>query len=236
LRRLYNAYFLTGGFPYYLKFGDDNYLKSLYESILYRDVMARHNLTGEKELKELVYLLASNISRSFSNNRLAAAVGLKNATTVKNYLDFLQDTYLLFAINKFDFSARKQLQNARKIYFIDNALIRKLGFIFSEDKGRFLENMVFIELMRQGKEIYYFKGKGECDFLVRDGINITGAIQVCYAFGDNETRDREVKGLMEALVAYNLDEGLILTDDTEETVEQKGIRIRILPVWKWLMI
>lgn len=236
LRRLYNAYFLSGGFPYYLKFGDDNYLKSLYESILYRDVMARHNLTGEKELKELVYLLASNVARLFSNNRLAAAVGLKNATTIKNYLDFLQDTYLLFAVNKFDFSARKQLQNARKIYFIDNALIRKLGFMFSEDRGRFLENMVFIELKRRRKEIYYFKGKAECDFLLRDGINITGAIQVCYAFGDKETRDRELKGLMEALEVFHLDNGWILTDDTEETFEQNGKTIRIMPVWKWLMI
>ncbi len=71
LQRLYNEYFITGGFPYYLKYNDDNYLKSLYESILYRDVMARHNLTGERELKELVYLLASNASRPFSNNRLA---------------------------------------------------------------------------------------------------------------------------------------------------------------------
>jgi uncharacterized protein len=236
LARLYHEYFLSGGFPYYLKYKDDNYLKSLYESILYRDVMARHNLTGEKELKELVYLLASNVSRLYSNNRLAAAVGLKNATTVKNYLDFLQDTYLLFAINKFDFSVRKQLQNARKIYFIDNALIKKLGFIFSEDKGRYLENMVFIELQRQGKEVYYFKGKGECDFLVRNGINITGAMQVCYALGDKETREREMNGLMEALVTYKLDQGLILTDNTEETIEQKGMRIRILPVWKWLIM
>jgi hypothetical protein len=235
VRRLYNDYFVSGGFPYYLKYRDDNYLKSLYESILYRDVMARHNLTGEKELKELVYLLASNVSRPFSNNRLAGAVGLKNATTIKNYLDFLQDTYLLFAVNKFDFSARKQLQNPRKVYFIDNALIRKLGFIFSEDRGRFLENMVFIELVRRGKEIYYFNGKRECDFLIRDGINISGAVQVCSAFRDRELREREIKGLQEALVIYNLDEGLILTDDDEETIEREGKIIRILPVWKWLI-
>jgi uncharacterized protein len=235
LRRLYNEFFISGGFPYYLKSSDDNYLKSLYESILYRDVMARHNLTGDRELKELVYLLASNAARPFSNNRLAEAVGLKNATTIKNYLDFLQDTYLLFAINKFDFSARKQLQNARKIYFIDNALIRKLGFTFSEDKGRFLENLIFVELKRRGMEVFYFKGKSECDFLIRDGIHITGAIQVCYAFGDKETRDRELKGLMEALLTYNLDEGLVLTDDTEEIIEQQGKHINILPVFKWLM-
>jgi predicted AAA+ superfamily ATPase len=236
LQRLYNTYFMSGGFPYYLKYKDDNYLKSLYESILYRDVMARHNLTGERELKELVYLLASNASRPFSNNRLAGAVGLKNATTVKNYLDFLQDTYLLFAVNKFDYSARKQLQNARKIYFIDSALIRKLGFIFSEDKGRFLENMVFVELKRRGKDVFYFKGKTECDFLIRDGINITGAIQVCHSIGDMETRERELKGLIEAMMTYNLDEGLILTEDREENIEISGKHIMIQPVFKWLLM
>jgi predicted AAA+ superfamily ATPase len=142
----------------------------------------------------------------------------------------------LFAVNKFDYSARKQLQNARKIYFIDNALIKKLGFMFSEDKGRFLENMVYIELMRKVREVYYFKGKGECDFLIRDGINITGAIQVCYALTDKETRDREVKGLLEAMNNYNLDEGLILTDDTEENIEISGKRIAIKPVFKWLLM
>lgn len=235
IRRHYNDYFVSGGFPYYLKYRDDNYLKSLYESILYRDVMARHNLTGEKELKELVYLLASNVSRPFSNNRLAGAVGLKNATTIKNYLDFLQDTYLLFAVNKFDFSARKQLQNPRKVYFIDNALIKRLGFIFSEDKGRFLENMVFLELVRRGKEVYYHKGKVECDFLLRDGIKITGAIQVCYSFEDKETKEREVRGLMEALINYNLNEGLILTDDLEESFGRNEKTVRIMPVWKWLV-
>jgi predicted AAA+ superfamily ATPase len=235
IRRHYNDYFVSGGFPYYLKYRDDNYLKSLYESILYRDVMARHNLTGEKELKELVYLLASNVSRPFSNNRLAGAVGLKNATTIRNYLDFLQDTYLLFAVNKFDFSARKQLQNPRKVYFIDNALIKRLGFIFSEDKGRFLENMVFLELVRRGKEVYYHKGKVECDFLLRDGIKITGAIQVCYSFEDKETKEREVRGLMEALINYNLNEGLILTDDLEESFGRNEKTVRIMPVWKWLV-
>jgi predicted AAA+ superfamily ATPase len=198
--------------------------------------MARHNLTGERELKELVYLLASNASRPFSNNRLAAAVGLKNATTVKNYLDFLQDTYLLFAVNKFDYSVRKQLQNARKIYFIDSALIRKLGFIFSEDKGRFLENMVFVELKRRGKDVFYFKGKSECDFLIRDGINITGAIQVCYSIADMETRERELKGLIEAMMTYNLDEGLILTEDREENIEISGKHIMVKPVLKWLLM
>lgn len=235
IKRLFNEYFKTGGFPYYLKYEDDNYLKSLYESILYRDIMAKHNLTSERELKELIYLLASNVSRPYSNNRLAASIGLKNATTVKNYLDYIQDTYMLFAVNKFDYSARKQLHNARKIYFIDNALIYKLGFMFSEDKGRMLENLVYIELQRRGKEVFYHKGKRECDFILRDGNSVTGAVQVTYSMTGNDTRDREINGLLEAMDSYNLSEGYILTDDTEENLTVGGNRIMIMPVYKWLL-
>lgn len=235
LRTFYNDYFNNGGFPHFVRNRDDNYLRSLYESILYRDVMARNHLTGGKELKELIYVLASNVARPFSNNRLASVVGLKNATTVKNYLDFLQDTYILFTVNKFDYSARKQLQNPRKIYFIDNAIIRKLGFLFSEEKGRLLENLVFIELMRQCEEIYYFKGKNECDFVIREGINITGAIQACHSMNGLETREREINGLLEAMSFFNLTEGLILTDDTEDNFEQNGKHIEMMPAWKWLL-
>jgi uncharacterized protein len=235
LRRLFFDFFSSGGFPQFLKYHDENYLKSLFESILYRDVMARNNLTGGQELKELIYLLSSNVAKPYSNSRLAEAVGVKNATTIRNYLEFLQDTYLIFPVSKFDYSSRKQLQNPRKIYFIDNALIRKLGFQFSEDRGRLLENIIFLELRRRGLEIFYHKVKGECDFLLREGINVTGAIQVCYHFERKETLDREVKGLAEAMTIHRLDDGLILTDDTEVSIEKEGKKIRIMPAWKWLL-
>ncbi len=86
--------------------------------------------------------LASNIAKPTTNNSLAKVVGIKNATTIKNYIDFLENTYLLFQIYKFDFSVKRQIRNPRKTYFIDNAIVRRLGFLFTEESGRLLENMI----------------------------------------------------------------------------------------------
>ena len=235
LKALFNEYFIKGGFPAYLKSGNKQYLKSLYESILYRDVMVRNGLTNEKELLELVHFMASNTSRLFSYNRLAGVIGVRNATTVKNYLSFLQNTYLIILVNKYDASLKKQLHNPKKGYFIDIGLVREIGFFNSEDNGRLLENLVFIELKRRAKDIYYHHGKKECDFVIREKNRIVEAIQVSWSVYNSETRKREVDGLIEALDCYGLNEGLILTDSEEDLVEQDGYRIKINPVWKWLL-
>lgn len=232
----FNEYFLLGGIPLYLKEGNDDYLKSLYESILYRDVLVRNKLINEKELLQLVYYLASNVSKLSSYNGLTKIVGVKNANTISNYLSFLQDTYLLFQINKFDYSLKKQIQTLKKTYFIDTGLIRRLGFMFSEEKGRLLENVVFLELRRRGLEVFYHANLHECDFVIRQGNKIVQAIQVCYAFDSVETRKREIRGLREAMKVWQVAEGVILLHDAqEETIEEDGKVIRVLPVWKWLL-
>jgi len=229
------SYFIKGGFPAYLQSGNSQYLKSLYESILYRDVMVRNGLTNEKEILELVHYLASNTSKLFSYNSLTKVIGVKNATTVKSYLSFLENTYLLFLVNKYDFSVKKQIQNPKKIYFIDLGLVRELGFHHSEDKGRLLENMVFIELKRRGKEVYYHSQKHECDFVIKEKNRIVEAIQVSWSVYNPSTREREIEGLLEALTCYKLREGLILTDDEEDAFTIKDFTIKVMPTWKWLL-
>lgn len=235
LQRFFSEYLVQGGFPAYLKNQNEAYLKSLYESILYRDVMVRNHLTSERELLELVYYLASNISRLASYNSLTKVAGVKNATTVKNYLGFLQNTYLLFLVQKFDYSLKKQLQNSKKIYFIDNALVNRLGFSFSGEKGRMLENLVFIELKRKEKEVFYHHDRHECDFVIKEGPKITGAIQVCYTFDSPDAREREIRGLMDAIQRYGLQNGMIITNDLEETVRINDCKVNIIPAWKWLL-
>jgi predicted AAA+ superfamily ATPase len=197
--------------------------------------MVRNNLTNERELLELVYYLASNAAKLSSNNSLAKTIGIKNATTVKNYIDFLHDTYFLFQVRKYDPSLKKQLQNPKKTYFIDNALVVQLGFSFSGNWGRLLENLVFIELMRRGKEVYYHRDKGECDFIIRTDGRITEAIQVCYLFDEPGVAEREIKGLCDAMDKYGLKEGSILTTDKTDQFEQAGKEISVKLVWDWLI-
>jgi len=231
----FTSYFTKGGFPAYLQSGNNQYLKSLYESIIYRDVMVRNGLTNEKEIIELVHYIASNTSKLFSYNSLTKIIGVKNATTVKNYLSFLENTYLLFIVNKYDFSVKKQIQNPKKIYFIDLGLVRELGFHHSEDKGRLLENLVFIELRRRGKEVYYHSQKHECDFVIKEKNRIVEAIQISWSVYNPSTREREIEGLLEALTCYKLREGLILTDDEEDEFTIKDFTIKVIPTWKWLL-
>ncbi len=228
-------YFRKGGFPAYLQSGNSQYLKSLYESIIYRDVMVRNSLTNEKEILELVHYVASNISKLFSYNSLTKVIGVKNATTVKSYLGFLENTYLVFLVSKYDFSVKKQIQNPKKIYFVDLGIVRELGFHHSEDNGRLLENLVFVELKRRGKEVYYHSQKHECDFLIKEKNRIVEAIQVSWSIHNQTTREREIKGLIEALTCYNLKKGLILTDDEEDEFIMNDFRITVMPTWKWLL-
>jgi uncharacterized protein len=235
IKQLYNEYFDKGGFPGFLQSGRREYLKTLYESILYRDVIVRNGLTNEKELLELIYFLASNVTKLASYNSLAKVIGVKNATTVKNYLEYIQNTYLIFAINKYDFSLKSQIQNPKKFYFIDNALVKELGFFTSDDKGRLLENLVFIELKRRAREVYYHKSTKECDFVIKEKNKIIEAIQVCWSVYNPETKAREIAGLSDALNSYGLIKGTILTDSEEDNLKVNGFEIEIKPVWKWLL-
>jgi predicted AAA+ superfamily ATPase len=134
-------------------------------------------------------------------------------------------------INRFDYSLKKQMMSPKKIYFIDQALAVKIGFRFSQDHGRLLENIVFLELKRRGFEVFYHQNKKECDFIIRDGAKIVAAIQVCVDLDSPKTREREIAGLREAMEDYSLDSGLIITLDILEEYEN----IHIVPVWRWLL-
>jgi predicted AAA+ superfamily ATPase len=235
LTKYFNQYLYDGGFPQYTISRNEIYLKSLYESILYKDVMVRNKLTNEKEILELVYFLASNVAKLSSYSSLARLLGLKHPVTIKNYIEHIENTYLIFQISKYDYSLKKQLANPKKTYFIDNAIVHKLGFNISENYGRLFENLVFIELKRRAYEIFYHSDKTECDFVIRQASQIVQAIQVCYTL-NNETRNREIKGLLDAMNIYNLDKGLIITTDKEEEIEIEGKQISIVAVWEWLLL
>lgn len=231
----FNDYLRQGGFPIYLKSEDGIVLKTLYDNILYKDVMVRNQIVNEREVKELVYYSISNIGKPLTYTSLTKVIGVKNPTTVKNYLEYIENTYLLFTLSKLDYSVKAQLRNPKKIYAIDNALVSRLGFHFSGEEGRLLENMVYVELRRRGGEVFYHNsGNAECDFIVRDGFRVTHAIQVCYLLNDLNTREREIRGVKDAMNAYQLTVGFIITNTHEEDVEYEGKTIYILPAWKWL--
>ena len=234
LKAAFNKYFKLGGFPAFLKSTNTEYLKSLYESVLYRDVMVRNGITNEQEILELMFFVTSNTSKLISYNSLAKVIGVKNATTVKQYLGFLQDAYMLSIVPKYDVSVKKQLLNAKKVYGIDLGLMRQISFQHSENQGQLLENLVFLELKRQAKTIYYHHNKLACDFVIKEKNSITQAIQVCWSMHDDKTKQREINGLLAAMTAYHLKEGLILTEDESDSILIEDKKINMMPVWLWL--
>ena len=127
------------------------------------------------------------------------------------------------------------IQKPRKIYCIDNGLRNAISLKFSEDQGKLAENLVFLELKRQGREIFYYSDKKECDFVIKHATaNIKEAIQVCYEL-TRENREREIEGLKEAMNKFGLKEGLILTHYQEEEIKLKNKKIFVKPVWKWIL-
>ena len=231
----FSNYLKNGGIPEYVEFEKSEYLKDLVDGILYRDIIVRYKIQDEKALRETVYYLASNIGKEFSYNKLAATVGISSAHTVANYCDYLEQCYLCFFLRRYNHSLQKQIQSNKKCYMIDPALIRTVGFRVSEDRGRLLENIVFLNLRMLMKEIYFHKEKKECDFVVREGNRVVQAIQVTTSLANPDVKEREIEGLIEAMSAYSLREGIILTENESDIIEIEDFRISVIPIWKWLL-
>jgi hypothetical protein len=239
MKQIFNEYCKQGGIPEYIRNQQVDYLHGLYESIIFRDIVVRYKLPSIAILKQLVFFLASNCSKETTYVALQKLLGLGSSTTIADYCAYLENSYLCFFVNRYALSVKKQLRSAKKVYFVDHALAKTLGFSFSEDYGRMLENIVYIELRRRYRDIYYHQEKKECDFVIHEGNKIKQAIQVCQTLSDPLTRERELAGLLEALQTYDLAEGYILTEQEsgEEHIQlvDKTVRIRIMPVWRWLV-
>ena len=234
IARYFDIYVRDGGFPDYLKYNDREFLHNVYESIIYKDIIVRNRIKEVKSFRELCNYSLSGIGKEISYASLAEALGFKSHTSVRNNIGFMQDAYLIFELRKYDFSLKKQYVSNKKIYAVDNGLRTVVGFNISEDTGRLLENLVFVELKRRSFELYYHRNKRECDFLIKAGTKIVQAIQVCSDI-TSWNENREIEGLYEAMEQYSLKDGLLLSTDQEETRSIKNKTIHIVPTWKWIL-
>ncbi len=234
ITKKFDEYLVLGGFPEFITYKNREFLKRTYEDVIYKDIITRFGIREITAFRELSNFLFNNFTKKIGYQTIAKALGIKSSISVRDYIGFLQESYLVFELFKYDYSLKRQYISDKKIYIIDNGMRNTVAFSFSEDKGRLLENLVFIELKRRGEEVYFSKDKGECDFLIKDKSRITSAIQVCYSL-DEENEKREVKGLVEAINQNNLKNGLILTYGEEKEITLDNINIKIMPVWKWLL-
>lgn len=231
-----SKYLKNGGFPETIGKEDgfaNRILTNTYNDIISRDIATRYSIQREK-IDLLVKYLFTNIAKEYSNNKLANAVGI-NVDTIEKYLEYLKETFLIYSLDIFSYKLKVQYKQNKKIYCVDNGLRNFVSFRFSEDIGKLYENAVFIELKRRKKEVYYWKGNGEVDFLVKEGLKVKELIQVCQDISDKKTRKREVDGLVESAKLFKIKKGMIITEDCSDEMETNGIKIKFIPLWRWLL-
>lgn len=237
VKRLFKEYFELGGFPEVLKINDPTLLEQYHKDIVYRDVIARYSIKNIKEIKELTLFLAANPGTVQSYKNMQDLISVRSINTVKNYLEALRDVYLFFSIDLFSYSLKRQIYNPSKFYCIDIAMCSAISFKFSQNLGHLYENIVFLELKRRGKDVYYWKSdKGkEVDFVIKEGLKISEAVQVSLSLADERTRTRELQALIDAKEELGVERLTVITDDEEEDIRMDGIKVKVIPLWKWLL-
>ena len=222
-------YFKNGGFPETI--GTDSLtsktiLVDLYNDILSRDIVSRFDADLDI-VKRIGYYLMTNISANFSYNSVARSLNL-HYDTVKKYIPYFEEVFLLFVVPFFSWKIKTTVKKEMKCYSIDTGLRNAVSFKFSNDSGRSAENVVLVELKRRGKDVFFWKGKREVDFVIREGSSLT-AVNVTYT--DDISR-REKEGLLEFKKIYRDARILLLTKELEKT-DENGIKY--VPLWKWLL-
>jgi len=228
----FKLFFLQGGFPEYLETLQTEVLQNLLKDVVFRDIAIRYSIRNTTILMDICLYLLSNIGKEISFNNLRKTFSLGSANTVSDYLLWLSDAYLLFFLPRFSWSAKSIVANPRKVYAIDNGLVNANTLSFSADRGRMLENAVYQQLRRQGRDLYYFRENRECDFVVFEHKKCLQLIQVCEVL-DQDNFKREVEGLQEAMKFFKMTEGYILTLDQKDSLEMEGLHIRVMPVFEF---
>lgn len=236
LKKYFNEFLENGGMPEYLEHKNPLVLQNVYENILYKDVIVRYEIKEIKAIRELTLDLLSNIGTPLSYTRMKNNLGLGSVNTVKNYIHYLENSYLIFTLDRFSFSVAQQTLLQKKAYAIDTGLVKQIAFHFSKKQGRYLENIVYLELRRRYKEIFYYKTDDnlEVDFLVREGTKIALLVQVTESLKDSKTREREYKALIKAMKELQIEKGLILTQE-EEPSDPNFPEIEVVPIYQWLL-
>ncbi len=246
LAELFRRYVSDGGYPEPLLRDLDRgfYLRTLWDSILYKDIVRRRRVRSAAGIDDLARYLLANVAREYSLNRLATVTGSKSVHTVAKYIGYLEEAFLFFSVPRFSFKVREQVVANRKIYCIDNGLITARAVQFSRDTGRLVENLVAVALHKRALDgecnLFFWRDvqQREVDFVVQEDRRVTQLIQVCWDMTAVRTRQRELRALLQAGSELACDRLLVLTadTDTEETVEWYGKRgrIRLQPVWRWL--
>jgi predicted AAA+ superfamily ATPase len=237
LKKLFKGYLEMGGMPEYLISENPQVLKTVYDDILYRDIITRYDIKDVDNIRQLSSYLSSTITQIFSYNNLKNLLGFKSVNTIKNYIRYLENSYVYIILNMYTNSPKKNILNPKKIYGIDHCLMSHVGLLNTENYGKKIENITFLELLRRYENINFFRDtkNREVDFIVYEKQGFI-PIQVSWSMSDIKTKNREVSALESSMNELDVDYGIILTyEDSGELLLDNGKKIEILPIYLWLI-
>lgn len=226
-------YLNHGGFPEYVKIGDIEQLSTLFNDILVRDIVIRYGIRDIKSLQRLAMFLVSNVGNRITATKLKQPLSLAATSTILSWFSYLELSYLFFFLPMHSNSTKAQLINPRKVYAIDPGMVNAISNSITDDLGRKLENLIFLHLRRNFKELYYFDNKGECDFVAMKNGKVQELVQVCYHLTPDNI-DKELKGLRQAMDFFNILKASIVTFDTEDEITEEGYEIKVIPAHLYL--
>jgi predicted AAA+ superfamily ATPase len=225
-------YLSGGGFPEMIKTGMPEVLMHVFNDIVVRDIAMRHGIKNTSVLQQLAVWLISNTGKLITGNSLRKIFPIGSSSSIMEYLSGFADAYLFFFVPKFSYSQKVQLVNPKKVYASDTGLVYANSVSFSDDKGRALENLVFLQLRRRFRDIYYFSEKKECDFVVFQKSKKPELIQVCFELG-TDNLDRELEGITEAMEFFGVQKGTVITYDQTDTFIKDRRKIDAVPFYRW---
>ncbi len=237
-------YLLYGGFPEVIARERPLKTKTLQEYLnvmITNDLVKRYEIKSLKSIQFFVRQLLNSITKEFSVNKIynsfkSLQLPIANSA-LYDYLEYAQTIYLAFVLNKYVYSDRLKEQTSKKIYAIDSGLYNAVNTSALDDRAKLLENAIFLQIYRITKEVSFYKDEySECDFIICEQGKPKQAIQVCYSLESDDTRKREVRGLVRACKALGLTEGTIVTYQTSEaTTVEDGVQVRIVPAPEYLL-
>ena len=237
IRRMLVKYMQWGGFPaVVLGRNKEEILLNYMGDILGRDIIERFNIMKVDGLKALCKYYMTNTASLISFNSIKGFLNMP-IDTIERFSEYLNSAFLFFYLKRFSYSLKEQEKNPRKVFCIDTGLRNVVSVGFSEDKGKVLENIVFLKFLQGDSEVYYWKDKQgyEVDFVVVKKGKVSSICQVSYNVTEAITKSRETNSLIRALKFFDLEEGTIITENEEMDETVGGFRIKYIPTWKFLV-
>lgn len=231
-------YMQNGGYPetFSSRGMTANYLSTLFDSILLKDVTKRYKVRNTNDLYNLASYLLSNFCNPFTAHDLTKELNLSSVSTTQKYCEYLHEPYLFFYLPRFNNKLKIMKKAAQKVYVVDNGFVQSSAFNLSENLGRLLENQVFVECLRRGyepgKTLFYYRSRNdkEVDFVLRKGSKVACLVQVCYDISSEKTRKRELDSLVECAEELHCRNLVLITHHQQEDITWKNQPIRIVPV------